>query len=50
VRRSCSILLDYEKARHNFGNVGVDGGVTVTFILRNRVLGYGMDSSCYCGI
>jgi hypothetical protein len=37
VRRLYSILLDYEKARHDFGNVGVDGGVIVTFILRNRV-------------
>jgi hypothetical protein len=30
IVRSYSILLDYEKARHNFGNVGVDGSGIVT--------------------
>jgi hypothetical protein len=37
VRKACSIVIGYVKARHYFGNVGVDGGVTVTFISRNRV-------------
>lgn len=37
VRRMYSILLQCEKARHDFGIVGVIGGVKVTFILRYRV-------------
>jgi len=37
VRRSYGILLEYEKARQDFGSVGVGRAVIVIFILRNRV-------------
>jgi hypothetical protein len=43
VRRTYNIVIRNVKARHDFENVGVDGGVMVTYISRNRMLGCGQD-------